>query len=92
MTNENALATMESFVLPTLSGDSVEQQIDDLNDFEGIMMTFPQHQRVLGRRLGVRYEHFARVQLAGRQNRIRQPRRRLCGLSVQSVRVGPERR
>ena len=50
------------------------------------------YQRVLGGRLGVRYEHFTRVQLAGRQNRLRHPRRRLCGLSVQSVRIGPERR
>ena len=41
MTNENALATLDNFVLPSVSGENVEQQIDDLNDFEGIIMTFP---------------------------------------------------
>ena len=33
MTNENALATLDSFVLPSMTGERAEQQIDDLNDF-----------------------------------------------------------
>ena len=41
MTNENALTTLDSFVLPSMTEERAEQQIDDLNDFEGIMMTFP---------------------------------------------------
>ena len=41
MTNENTLMTLNSFTVPTAAGNTMESPIDDFNDFEGIMMTFP---------------------------------------------------
>lgn len=41
MINENALITMENFKLPTVTSEDTENIIDELNDFEGITMTFP---------------------------------------------------
>ncbi len=41
MTNENTLMALNSFMVPTAAGNTMESPIDDFNDFEGIMMTFP---------------------------------------------------
>lgn len=41
MTNENTLMTLDSFKLPSAANKGIESAIDDLNDFEGIMMSFP---------------------------------------------------
>jgi len=41
MTNENTLMALNSFMVPSTAGNTMESPIDDFNDFEGIMMTFP---------------------------------------------------
>lgn len=41
MTNENTLMVMDNFIIPAATNNSPESTIDDLDDFEGIMMTFP---------------------------------------------------
>lgn len=41
MTNENTLAVMDNFTIQPLTNASPDTVIDDLDDFEGIMMTFP---------------------------------------------------
>ena len=41
MTNENSLMVLDNFKLPAAQNTAVEEPIDDLNDFEGIMMSFP---------------------------------------------------
>ena len=41
MTNETNLMVLDNFIIPSAADNTVEDNIDDLNDFEGIMMTFP---------------------------------------------------
>lgn len=41
MSNENALMILDNFKLPTAQSAAIEEPIDDFNDFEGIMMSFP---------------------------------------------------
>lgn len=41
MTNENSLMLLNDFKVPSATNTVVEEPIDDLNDFEGIMMSFP---------------------------------------------------
>lgn len=41
MINENALSVMDNFIIQPLTNASPDTTIDDLDDFEGIMMNFP---------------------------------------------------
>lgn len=41
MTNENSLMILNNFKLPANQNAAVEEPIDDFNDFDGIMMSFP---------------------------------------------------